>query len=99
MRIILSSVAAAAPEKQARLASFVARAPTHDVPADFAPFVGSGPSATIEALRALAARPRAALPGLAKDGPATGSAKNRTDARRPGSFGFTNSRSDPIVRS
>jgi hypothetical protein len=39
-----------------------------DVPADFAPFVGSGPSATIEALRALAERPRATLPGLAKDG-------------------------------
>ena len=69
-----------------------------DVPADFAPFAGSGPSATIEALRALANRPRAALPGLAKDGPAT-VAKNRTDAPRRGSFGFTNSRSDPIVRS
>jgi hypothetical protein len=74
MRIFLSSIAAAAPEKQARHAGSAARPPTHDVPADFAPFVGSGPSATIEALRALAERPRAALPGLAKDGCA---AKNR----------------------
>jgi hypothetical protein len=40
----------------------------HDVPADFAPLVGSGPSATLEALRALVAAPKAALPGLAKDG-------------------------------
>jgi hypothetical protein len=39
-----------------------------DVPADFAPFVGSGPSATIEALRALTAAPKAALTGLVKDG-------------------------------
>ena len=61
----LADQAAIAP---ARLASSAAPPPMHDVPADFAPFVGSGPSATIEALRALAKRPRAALPGLAKDG-------------------------------
>ena len=68
MQTFRSSVAAARRENQARLASFAAPLPINDVPADFAPFVGSGSSAMLEALRALAAAPKAALPGLIKDG-------------------------------
>lgn len=73
----------------ARLASSAAPPPMDDVPADFTPFVGSGPSATLEALRALAAEPKAAIPGLVKDGCAAQrtarpqrEAQRRTD-RRP----------------